>query len=164
MNAQALAAAALVGVGLAAAAPGAAPARAAEPAAPDYALLDAMAEQASTCEQASEKEYWTGVPHRMKAALAIQASCLEEVAATLAREFYAEDAFGPGGIRARIADLRTTYGSLYEAVHTRPLTCRWQRCDEIYEVWAMENTVSAVRALVDAIIDRVKDQSPLHRP
>lgn len=131
---------------------------------PDFTVLDAMAEQASLCEQASEKEYWSGVPHRMKAALAIQMTCLEEVAATLAREFYPEDAFGEGGIRARIAELRTSYGDLYQAVHTRPVTCTRDACNEIYQVWAVENTVSALRTLVDAIIDRVKDQSPLHRP
>lgn len=133
-------------------------------AAPDFTLLDAMAEQASVCEQASEKEYWSGVPHRMKAALTIQVTCLEAVAATLAREFYPPEAFGDGGIRARVAELRAAYDDLYGTVHTKPITCRAGSCNEIYEVWAMENTVSAVRALVDAIIDRVKDQSPLHRP
>ncbi len=133
-------------------------------AAPDYGLLDAMAERAAVCEQASEKEYWTGVPVRMKAALEVQARCLTEVAETLAAEFYPPDAFGDGGIRARIDDLRATYGRLYGAVHTRPLTCRGGPCGDIYEVWAMEAYVSAVRALVDSIIDRVKDQSPLHQP
>lgn len=158
MNAHSLAAAAVVGAGLAVAAPACAAER------PDFTLLDAMSEQAATCEQASEREYWSGVPHRMQAALKVQATCLEEVAATLAHEFYPEDAFGEGGIRARMEDLRRVTGELYGAVHTRPVTCRAGSCDEIYEVWAAENTVSALRSLVDAIIDRVKDQSPLHRP
>lgn len=131
---------------------------------PDFTLLDAMAEQVWACDQASEKEYWSGVPRRMKGALEIQIKCLEEVAVTLAEEFYPDDAFGAGGIRARLLDLRRAMGELYGAVHTAPVTCQTDPCGEIYEVWALESTVTAVRSLVDAMIDRLKDQSPLHAP
>ncbi|WP_043646763.1 hypothetical protein [Caenispirillum salinarum] len=145
-----------------------APARAVEP---DWTMLDAMAEQAFLCEQASEKEYWSGVPRRMMAALEIRLACLEEVAATLAAEFYPSGAFGPGGMKARLGDLQAETGRLFGAIHTQPLPCtahahdaHAHACGPIYEVWARENTVAAVRAAVDAMIDRLKDQSPLHTP
>ncbi|WP_404382071.1 hypothetical protein [Caenispirillum salinarum] len=149
----------LLGAGMGLAPPG--PARAAEP---DYAMLDAMAEQAFLCEQASEKEYWSGVPRRMMAALEIRLACLEEIAATLADEFYPPDAFGPGGMKARLGDLQAQTGRLFGAIHTHPLPCATgtDACGPIYEVWARENTVAAVRDAVDAMIDRLKDQSPLH--
>lgn len=162
-------AALVIGLGLAGvagAAPPPARAAAAETARPDFALLDAMDEQIYACDQASEREYWSGVPKRMTTALEIQAHCLEEVAATLAEEFYPPDAFGPDGIRGRIAELRTTMSGLYGAVHTAPVMCTEapESCGDIYRVWALESTVTAVRALVDAMIDRLKDQSPLHMP
>lgn len=131
---------------------------------PDYAMLDAMAEQAYRCEQASEKEYWSGVPRRMMAALEIRLACLEEIAATLADEFYPPDAFGPGGMRGRLDDLEADTGRLFGAIHNRPLPCDSGTCGEIYDVWARENTVAAVRSVIDAMIDRLKDQSPLHAP
>jgi hypothetical protein len=137
------------------------PARAAEP---DYAMLDAMAEQAYRCEQASEKEYWSGVPRRMMAALEIRLACLEEIAATLAEEFYPADAFGPDGMRGQLNALESQTSSLFGAIHTQPVSCLHAPCGEIYSVWARENTVAAVRATVDAMIDRLKDQSPLHTP
>ncbi|GAA0579639.1 hypothetical protein [Caenispirillum bisanense] len=165
MRARALVVLALVGWGSCGGGAAALAASAAAAASgPNYALLDTMAERADACDQAVEKDYATGVPVRMTAALEVQARCLEDVAAALAAEFYPPDAFGDGGIRARVADLRATYGRLYGAVHTRPLTCRGRPCGDIYQVWAAEAYVSAVRALVDSIIDRVKDQSPLHQP
>lgn len=131
---------------------------------PDYRLIDAMAEQANLCEQASEKEYWSGVPRRMLAALEIRLACLKEVAATLADEFYPPDAFGDGGMRARLEELESRTGGLFEVIHGQALPCTTGECGAIYDVWARENTVAAVRAVVEAMIERLKDQSPLHAP
>lgn len=131
---------------------------------PDYTMLDVMAERAYLCEQASENEYWSGVPQRMVAALDVRLSCLEDIAATLAEEFYPPDAFGPGGMRARLDELETQTSRLFGVIHTQPLACDDVNgpCGPIYDVWARENTVATVRLAVDAMIERLKDQSPLH--
>lgn len=128
----------------------------------DFHQLDRAAARASACEEKTRAAYESGDNDRILAALHEQAKCLEVVLFSVAREFYDQDAFGRGGVEARMAELRRTLGSLYRTIYSEPRTCA-PNCGDVYQIWAQEAYVTSIRIMLDDMLDRLKDESPYHR-
>lgn len=130
--------------------------------APDFAHLASAERRAAACDAKSQAIYETGDNKKILMALNEQGKCLEVILFGLAREFYASDAFGRGGVEARIHEMRETMEHLYSTIYSEPRTCA-PNCGEVYQIWAAEAYVTSVRIMLDDMIDRLKDESPYHR-
>lgn len=129
----------------------------------DFRQLDQAAARATLCDDRVREAYEKGDATDILEGLNAQAKCLEVVLFSIAREFYDTDAFGKGGLEARIGDLRDTLGHLYQTIYSEPRTCA-PSCGEVYQIWAQEAYVTSIRIMLDDMVDRLKDESPYHRP
>lgn len=129
----------------------------------DFGRLDAASLRADRCEEKAQKAYDSGKQEEILAALTEQSACLEGIILATAQEFYSPEVFGAGGPEARLADMRHSMAALLDPLYSRPRTCA-PNCPPLYRVWAAEAYVTSVRALLDGMIDRLKDESPYHRP
>lgn len=130
---------------------------------PDFRQLDEAAARAEVCDDKVQDAYASGDNERILMALNEQAKCLEVVIFSVAREFYDRNAFGQGGVEARFKDVRDTLGHLYETIYSEPRTCA-PNCGQVYQVWAAEAYATSIRIMLDDMLDRLKDESPYHRP
>lgn len=128
---------------------------------PDFEALDEAAARADACEEKSRDTYGAADNEKVLEGLNAQAKCLEVVLFGVAREFYDHDAFGSGGVEARIADLRRVLGDLYSTIYSEPRTCA-PNCGVLYQIWAQEAYVTSIRIMLDDMLDRLKDESPIH--
>lgn len=129
----------------------------------DFRQLDQAAARAAACDEKAGNVYDADSNAKILENLNAQAKCLEVVLFSIAREFYDLNAFGDGGVEARIADVRRTLGHLYKTIYSEPRTCA-PNCGEVYQIWAQEAYVTSIRIMVDDMVDRLKDESPYHRP
>lgn len=129
---------------------------------PNFRTLDDAAAKADACEAKARAVYEGGTNAQILMALNEEARCLEVLLFQVAREFYDRDAFGKGGMEARIKDMRETLGRLYETIYSEPKTCA-PNCGEVYQIWAAEAYVTSIRIMLDDMLDRLKDESPYHR-
>lgn len=129
----------------------------------DFHKLDEASARAEACDDKVRDAYESGDNERILMALNEQAKCLEVVIFSVAREFYDRDAFGKGGVEARFDDVRKTLGHLYETIYSEPRTCA-PNCGEVYQIWAAEAYTTSIRIMLDDMLDRLKDESPYHRP
>lgn len=129
----------------------------------DFRHLDQAAARAAACDEKAGNVYDADSNAKILETLNAQAKCLEVVLFSIAREFYDRNAFGDGGVEARIAELRATLGHLYKTIYSEPRTCA-PNCGEVYQIWAQEAYVTSIRIMVDDMVDRLKDESPYHRP
>lgn len=129
----------------------------------DFRHLDQAATRAAACDEKAGNVYDADSNAKILENLNAQAKCLEVVLFSIAREFYDRNAFGDGGVEARIAELRATLGHLYTTIYSEPRTCA-PNCGEVYQIWAQEAYVTSIRIMVDDMVDRLKDESPYHRP
>jgi hypothetical protein len=127
----------------------------------DFRHLDQAAAKAAQCDE--RNVYDSADTAIILENLNAQAKCLEVVLFSIAREFYDGNAFGDGGVEARIADLRRTLGHLYQTIYSEPRTCA-PNCGNVYQIWAQEAYVTSIRIMLDDMVDRLKDESPYHRP
>ena len=130
---------------------------------PDFRQLDVAAAKAASCDDKVQPAYESGNNERILTALTEQAKCLEVVLFSVAREFYDNDAFGKGGVEARIAEVRDSLGHLYATIYSEPRTCA-PNCGQVYQIWAAEAYATSIRIMLDDMLDRLKDESPIHRP
>jgi hypothetical protein len=130
---------------------------------PDFRQLDEAATRAEACDDKVRPAYESGHNERILMALNEQAKCLEVVMFSVAREFYDRDAFGQGGVEGRFAEVRDSLSHLYETIYSEPRTCA-PNCGQVYQIWAAEAYVTSIRIMLDDMIDRLKDESPYHRP
>ncbi len=130
---------------------------------PDFRQLDVAAAKAAACDDKVQPAYESGNNERILMALNEQAKCLEVVLFSVAREFYDRDAFGKGGVEARVAEVRDTLGHLYATIYSEPRTCA-PNCGQVYQIWAAEAYATSIRIMLDDMLDRLKDESPFHRP
>lgn len=129
----------------------------------DFDQLDQAAQKGAACDDHVRAGYEKGETADILEGLTAQAKCLEVVLFSVAREFYDTNAFGQGGLEARIADLRKTLGHLYRTIYSEPRTCA-PDCSDVYQIWAQEAYVTSIRIMLDDMIDRLKDESPYHVP
>lgn len=127
----------------------------------DFRKLDTAAAKAEACDDKVRDAYVSGDNDRILAALNEQGKCLEVVLFSVAREFYDHDAFGTGGVEARMDELRSTLGHMYSTIYSEPKTCV-PNCGVVYQIWAQEAYVTSIRIMLDDMLDRLKDESPLH--
>ncbi len=130
---------------------------------PDFSHLDEAAAHAAVCDAKATDVYETGENPAILMALNEQGKCLEVILFSVAREFYDSNAFGKGGVEARISEVRHSLAQLYSTIYSEPRTCA-PNCGEVYQIWAAEAYVTSIRIMLDDMIDRLKDESPLHRP
>ncbi|GAB3450926.1 hypothetical protein [Insolitispirillum peregrinum] len=128
----------------------------------DFGRLNAAAERADRCDAKAQAVYDKGEQEQILAALTEQRACLEGILLATAREFYPPEAFGAGGMEARLADLRHSNDAILDPIYTRPRTCA-PNCAPLYRIWAAEAYVTTVRTLLDGMLDRLKDESPYYR-
>jgi hypothetical protein len=131
-------------------------------ASPDFSHLDDAAARAASCDRKANAAYETGDNKSILMALNEQGKCLEVVMFSVAREFYDDNAFGAGGVEARIHEMRENLAQLYSTIYSEPRTCA-PNCGEVYQIWAAEAYVTSIRIMLDDMIDRLKDESPLHQ-
>lgn len=129
----------------------------------DFRQLDQAAAKAALCDEKAGNVYDAPDNAKILENLNAHAKCLEVVLFSVAREFYDRKAFGDGGVEGRIADLRSTLGNLYNTIYSEPRTCA-PNCGEVYQIWAQEAYVTSIRIMLDDMVDRLKDESPYHRP
>jgi hypothetical protein len=129
----------------------------------DFRQLDQAVAKAALCDEKAGNIYDSKDNAKILESLNAHAKCLEVVLFSVAREFYDLKAFGDGGVEARIADLRNTLGHLYQTIYSEPRTCA-PNCGEVYQIWAQEAYVTSIRIMLDDRVDRLKDESPYHRP
>lgn len=129
----------------------------------DFKQLEQAEIRAAQCDDYVRAGYEAGETADILEGLTAQAKCLEVVLFSVAREFYDQDAFGQGGLEARIADLRQTLGHLYRTIYSEPRTCA-PNCGDVYQIWAQEAYVTSIRIMLDDMVDRLKDESPYHLP
>lgn len=130
---------------------------------PDFQSLDQAAARADACEAKVRAAYESAVTDNegILTALNKEARCLEVILFSVAREFYAADAFGLGGVETNFAKLRIELNQLYRTIYSEPRTCA-PNCGDVYQIWASEAYVTSVRIMLDDMIDRLKDESPFH--
>jgi hypothetical protein len=58
--------------------------------------------------------------------------------------------------------MRENLAQLYSTIYSEPRTCA-PNCGEVYQIWAAEAYVTSIRIMLDDMIDRLKDESPLHQ-
>lgn len=129
----------------------------------DFRQLDQAAAKAALCDEKTGNIYESTDNGKILENLNAQAKCLEVVLFSIAREFYDRNAFGDGGVEARIAEMRRTLGHLYQTIYSEPRTCA-PNCGDVYQIWAQEAYVTSIRIMLDDMVDRLKDESPYHRP
>lgn len=129
---------------------------------PDFTALDEAAARANACEDRVHSTI-AADPSDSEAILAAlneQGKCLEVVLFSVARDFYDTDAFGAGGVEARITELRDYLGRLYGIIYSEPRTCT-PNCGEIYQIWAAEAYVTSIRILLDDMLARLREERPI---
>lgn len=130
---------------------------------PDFSALDEASARADACENKNRDNYRAEDNQKILEGLNAQAKCLEVILFSVAREFYDRDAFGSGGLEARMVELRKVLGNLYSTIYSEPRTCA-PNCGAVYQIWAQEAYVTSIRIMLDDMIDRLKDESPIHHP
>jgi hypothetical protein len=87
-------------------------------ASPDFSHLDDAAARAASCDRKANAAYETGDNKAILMALNEQGKCLEVVMFSVAREFYDDNAFGAGGVEARIHEMRENLAQLYSTIYS----------------------------------------------
>lgn len=98
----------------------------------DWQLLDQVKREKVQCAAARDAdpdESTAGMRH----ACVVYGQCVEQLIARLGKEFYAADAFGPGGIAARIEAMRVPYGKTYWTIYNEAGPCGDGGCGTMYQ-------------------------------
>lgn len=124
----------------------------------DWKLLDQVVARQQACASTREKKTASGVTANMRSAQIEYGLCVERLIAQVAAEFYARDAFGPGGIAARIEDVRKPFQQMYWTVYNEAGPCGASGCGTMYQLAHAGKWGDLMDSLLADMIDHVKEQ------
>ncbi|MGB0696406.1 MAG: hypothetical protein ACPGOY_12215 [Rhodospirillaceae bacterium] len=132
-----------------------------KPSADDYTLLDGIPDALYRCAQLKEPALDSASLPALRDALRREIACVIDVGEMLSQTFYPPGAFGPEGFTGRMAELSTPLAEIYRVMQTEAAACV-PACGTIYTVQTLEGQLRMVLFIVTDMVDRLKDDSPVH--
>jgi hypothetical protein len=125
----------------------------------DWQVLDQVKSGKAQCAAARDEnpdESTAGMRH----GFVVYGLCVEKLIARLAKEFYAADAFGPGGIAARIEAMRFPYGRTYWTIYNEAGPCGDGGCGTMYQPEHAAKWDDLMDQLLGDMIGHLDEQRP----
>ncbi|MBE1237704.1 hypothetical protein IHV25_08595 [Phaeovibrio sulfidiphilus] len=133
------------------------------PSAEAFALLDSVPDRLEACNTAGILDE-AGDQAAVLKALQKDIACLVGLAGEISQTFYPSDAFGRGrggSLSAALERVNAELLPVYVGVQTKPLACA-PNCDAFYLRQAYDMNVRFLNVFILDMIERLKDDSPIH--
>lgn len=100
---------------------------------PDKDYVDVLPERLGECKDTARPYNRTGITSAMVESKFLLMLCLEAMMAMMAELYFERDAFGPGGIGARLDEVAKPLFTIFEDTMTKATDCEGRPCGSIFE-------------------------------
>ncbi len=122
----------------------------------NWKLVDKANKDLSICIKNRDKK--TNLPsHNRLAGVENEYSlCVEKIIIKVADEFYAPDAFGEGGIKARIKEMERPYRDIYGSIVMKAGACGPPECGSMWEPYSASSWGIQLEKMLSEMIYHLK--------